>query len=105
MALSISVVLPVFNAADYLAEAPEIVRQLGTTTPIVHSTVMLRAEPLRDVGGYRRVFTVAEDHDLFLRLADRHRMANLADPLVECRLHGSQRTVHGLETAAMQMLA
>ena len=93
------------QTVSYPADHAEIVRRLGATTPIVHPTVMVRAQPLREVGGYRSAFTVAQDHDLWLRLAERHKLANLVDPLVEYRVHETQLTVERLEAAVIEMLA
>ncbi len=93
------------RTVSYPSGHSEIARRLAATTPLVHPTVMLRAQPLRDAGGYRSAFTVAQDHDLWLRLAERHRLANLSDPLVEYRLHGNQLTVKHLKAAVMELLA
>jgi glycosyltransferase involved in cell wall biosynthesis len=54
---------------------------------IVHPTVMMRREPLAAVGGYRADYQWAEDLDLFLRLAERGRLANLPDMLLDYRQH------------------
>jgi glycosyltransferase involved in cell wall biosynthesis len=51
-----------------------------------HSSVMLRADVLRQCRGYR-AFEVAHDYDLWTRIVPRHRAANLADPLVLYREH------------------
>ena len=50
---------------------------------------MLRAAPVRRLGGYRAAFRAAEDYDLWLRLAEIGRVANLPDYLVQYRLHGA----------------
>jgi len=54
--------------------------------PFVHSTVMMRRALVEQVGGYDPSFPVAQDYDLWLRLSEVTRMANLADPLVVRRL-------------------
>jgi glycosyltransferase involved in cell wall biosynthesis len=54
---------------------------------IVHPTVMMRREPLIAVGGYRAQYQWAEDLDLFLRLAERGRLANLPQMLLDYRQH------------------
>jgi hypothetical protein len=48
---------------------------------------MIRREPLIAIGGYREAYYGAEDHDLWLRLADRGQLANLPELLVKCRIH------------------
>ena len=46
-----------------------------------HGTVMMRQAAVVQAGGYDEKFTYAQDYDLWLRLADNHRLANLAEPL------------------------
>ncbi len=52
---------------------------------IVHPAAMFRAAALRDIGGYDDRYPHAEDLDLFLRLAERGRLANLPDILFHYR--------------------
>ena len=62
---------------------------------MAHPTVMMRADVVRAVGGYRALFAAAEDADLWLRIGDRHDLANLAEPLVKYRAHAGQHsTIH-----------
>ena len=59
--------------------------------PMVHSSVMFRATALSEVGGYDPAYDRrCQDADLLLRLATRHRLANLDVPLVAKRLHAGQ---------------
>lgn len=55
---------------------------------ICHPTVMMRTQSVRDVGGYQQEYHL-EDVDLFLRLAEVGKLANLDEPLLRYRLHGS----------------
>ena len=55
---------------------------------------MIRKECLEAIGGYRPDFKVAEDYDLFLRLAERFEVANLAEPLYKYRVVTSSISVH-----------
>ncbi|MEO8269380.1 MAG: glycosyltransferase [Aureliella sp.] len=52
-----------------------------------HPTAMIRAEALEAVGGYRSKYQWVEDHDLWLRLAQRGNLANLAEPVLCYRQH------------------
>ncbi len=52
-----------------------------------HPSAMIRRQQLAEVGGYREAYLGAEDHDLWLRLAERGRLANLAEPLIKVRIH------------------
>lgn len=52
-----------------------------------HPALMMRADAVRQVGGYRAEFWPAEDADLVLRLAEIGRVDNLVQPLLSYRLH------------------
>lgn len=54
----------------------------------IHSTMLFRRRALEGIGGYRTQFRHAEDEDLYLRLLDRHDLANLPDKLALYRWHG-----------------
>ncbi len=54
---------------------------------ICHSSVMIRKDSILEVGGYREQYSTAEDLDLWLRLAERGRLANLPEALVKYRTH------------------
>ncbi len=59
----------------------------GRPGAIIHPSVMMRKNALRQIGGYRAKDEPAEDYDLFLRLAEVGRLANLRDALLRYRLH------------------
>lgn len=61
-------------------------RALIRRNPFVHSSIMLRRALAVQAGGYDASFPVAQDYDLWLRLAAITAMANLAEPLVIRRL-------------------
>ena len=69
------------------------------------STVMMRRNALSRVGGYRARFTHAEDYDLWLRLAERYRLANLPDVVLHYRLHPGQVSHQALEQQVVSALA
>lgn len=50
--------------------------------PFVHSSVMVRRALVERAGGYDATLPVAQDYDLWMRLARIARLANLADVLV-----------------------
>jgi glycosyltransferase involved in cell wall biosynthesis len=58
-------------------------------TAIFHPSVVVRAEAMRTVGGYDPHFKLAQDLDLFLRLGEVGRLANLPVPLIDYRLHAN----------------
>jgi glycosyltransferase involved in cell wall biosynthesis len=56
------------------------------STEISHPAIMMRRDDVLAVGKYRE-FPVIEDVDLFLRLAERGRIANLPEVLLLYRIH------------------
>jgi glycosyltransferase involved in cell wall biosynthesis len=64
-----------------LEDAP-LRRALIRANPFVHSSVMMRRALLERVGGYDETLAVAQDYDLWMRLARVTRLANLAEVLV-----------------------
>ena len=61
-------------------------RMLIRRNPFVHSSIMMRRDLVERAGGYDVAFPVGQDYDLWLRLGELTRMANLADVLVTRRL-------------------
>jgi glycosyltransferase involved in cell wall biosynthesis len=70
----------------------EILTALPRYCPFYHPAVMMRRDLVIAVGGYRALFRYAEDYDLWLRLSEVTRMANLPDALLTYRLHPEQST-------------
>jgi GT2 family glycosyltransferase len=62
---------------DHPLSAELIAAALPTASPLCHPSVMMRRELLIAVGRYRAAYRHCEDYDLWLRLAERTRMANL----------------------------
>ena len=58
----------------------------------VHSSVIMRREIFLAAGGYRKGLNVAEDYDLWLRIAEQSEIANLPDRLVRYRVHTASAT-------------
>ncbi len=56
---------------------------------ITHPASMMRRAALVEIGGYRAQFQTAEDLDVFLRLAERGRLANLPEVLLHYRQHAA----------------
>lgn len=67
---------------------------LAKTTfgPIGNPSAMLRKAAFEKVGGCRTQFRGASDFDLWLRMDEHFKIANLPDFLVDYRLHGSNVT-------------
>ena len=67
-----------------------LVGNLESGPTLNHNAVIYARNAVLGVGGYRPAFAHAEDYDLWLRLSDVTKMANLADPLVSYRLYPGQ---------------
>lgn len=83
----------------------EISRALETSAPLAHSAAMIRAAAFDAVGGYRPVFAVAEDLDLWLRLAGVHELANVPELVLRYRFHSNQASMQHLEIQTVESLA
>jgi hypothetical protein len=59
----------------------------GEGGAIAHPAAMIRTEAIRRVGGYRVEMGPAEDLDLFLRLAEIGRVANIPERVLHYRIH------------------
>ena len=59
----------------------------GRGFAIVHPTIMMRAEAVARLGGYRKQWQHSEDLDLFLRLAEVGRLHNIPEYLLQYRMH------------------
>lgn len=82
----------------------------GQGSAIMNSTAMMRGATVREVGGYRRLFEICDDLDLWMRLAEKGRLANLPEVFVRYREHDAnisrqregwvRRRTHGAVRAA-----
>lgn len=68
---------------DHAAIDTRLLKGEGGVLP--HPATMLRLSAVRAVGGYREQFNNSEDLDLWLRLAEAGRVANLSDVLLKYR--------------------
>jgi Glycosyl transferase family 2 len=68
---------------------------------MIHPTMLLRRDAVLQVGGYRAAFRLAEDFDLWLRLAERYDLMNLPDCLLAYRQHEGQSAWRDLEQQAL----
>ncbi len=66
-----------------------------SSSGFIQSSVIMRRESFLAAGGYREGLRFAEDYDLWLRMAERGRIANLAQPLVRYRMHANGATARG----------
>lgn len=55
-----------------------------------HNAVMIARQPMLEIGGYRAAYRHCEDYDLWLRLVDKVRFANLPEELIAYRIYPEQ---------------
>lgn len=67
--------------------------QIAGRGKIMHPASMIRTEALLKINGYRPEFEPGEDFDLFIRLAEVGKLANLSQPLLKYRTHLKNVTV------------
>lgn len=77
--------------------APEMILDRN---PFTHGEVMVRRSAYEAAGGYRPVFVNAQDKDLWLRLADHHRLGVLDDWLYQRHTFGGD----GIATSLRKLL-
>jgi hypothetical protein len=59
----------------------------GLTNAVAHPTVVTRTDALRSVGGYRHDRVPSEDLDLWIRLSQIGKLANMSEQLLRYRRH------------------
>jgi glycosyltransferase involved in cell wall biosynthesis len=82
-----------------------IAEALQRVSCIVHPSVMMRTDAVRAIGGYRPALLHTEDYDLWLRMSERHEIANLAEPVLYYRLHPGQMSSSHIVQSAISHLA
>ena len=78
-----------FRVSDHKLTHEEIDAGLmkGSGWSIVHPVATMRRDAVEKVGGYREQFETSQDLDLFLRLGEVGKLANLPDVLLGYRQH------------------
>jgi glycosyltransferase involved in cell wall biosynthesis len=59
---------------------------------ITLSSTLVRTHVFMELGGFSEALRNAEDWDLWIRLAERHRVAACMEPLVQYRLHSNMKS-------------
>ncbi len=83
----------------------EISRAFESGTPLAHSAAMIRAAAFDAAGGYRSVFAVSEDLDLWLRLSGVQELANVPELVLSYRFHSDQASMQQLDLQTLESLA
>ena len=75
---------------DNVLDHADIVADLKNGPALCHPSVMMRRDAVCAVGGYHRAYRHCEDYDLWLRMSEHVRMANLPDRLLKYRQSETQ---------------
>ena len=94
-----------FYIAAYPVAPPDAHEALSRRSPLGHTCVLMRRTVLESVGGYRSTFPLAEDYDLWLRISERHALANVPDIVGRYRIHGGNGSIVGIRQQAASMAA
>ena len=86
-------------------EDPEIKSLMLRYNPMCHPAVVMRKEIALAAGGYRDALLDADDYDLWLRISERSRLANLAKTILQYRIHSHQASIRNLEHQTECVLA
>lgn len=73
----------------------ELQARLLISNCFCHGAAMFRRECLESVGAYREEFDFAQDYDLWLRISEKYKVANLEDALYEWRLRTDAVSITG----------
>jgi len=60
-------------------------------------TVMMRKKAIKEVGGYDDSFLIASDYDLYLRIANKHKITHLNDFLAKYRIHEGNQSLKNVK--------
>jgi hypothetical protein len=89
------------GAGRYPVGADSCCARLQFSSPLCHPAVMMRADAVRRLSGYRRPYRHAEDYDLWLRLAEVGEIDNLGATLLDYRVHSQSVSSQNMHTQAM----
>jgi glycosyltransferase involved in cell wall biosynthesis/uncharacterized radical SAM superfamily protein len=66
---------------DVLNDDKDIKKGLRTQNWFGHGSVMMRRDAILEAGGYDEAFKYAQDYDLWLKLSENNKLANMEEPL------------------------
>jgi hypothetical protein len=95
----------VINTVRLPLEDSEIKSVMLRHNAMCHPAVLMRKEVVVASGGYRKPLLDADDYDLWLRMSERSRLANLGKPVLQYRIHSDQVSVRNLRHQVLCVLA
>jgi len=79
--------------------------RMRSSNQFYHPTVIMRKEVVVAAGKYRKALCDADDFDLFLRMAERTKLASLPRPVLLYRIHAGQASIRSMSHQALCVLA
>ncbi|OPY75945.1 MAG: putative glycosyltransferase EpsE [Syntrophorhabdus sp. PtaU1.Bin153] len=71
----------IVTLVEVLTDSSGIRKGLKKQNWFGHGSVMMRKAAFIDVGGYNEAFEFSQDYDLWIRLAEKYKLANIEEPL------------------------
>lgn len=71
-------------------ESDKIKEELFFSCSLAHPSVMMRRNMIADLGGYDIEYNGMEDYELWIRVAEKHKISALSEILLRYRIHGGQ---------------
>lgn len=92
---------------EYLLPMPldheDILHCMLSRNPISHPAVLFRRSLILQVGNYKDLPNI-EDYDLWLRVAQRYKLANLPIPIIKYRVHENGTTILAIKENRLKQL-
>jgi hypothetical protein len=82
----------ILGTGRVLLEDSEIRAVMLHYNPMCHPAAIMKKDVVLASGGYRKLLLDADDYDLWLRMAERTRLANLSRVVLQYRFHAGQAT-------------
>jgi glycosyl transferase family 2 len=95
----------VLRTIGFPSKDSEIRSAMLSCNPFAHPTVVIRKDVVTASGGYRRALLDADDYDLWLRVSERSRLANLEKCVLLYRIHAKQVSIQNMRHQKMCVLA
>lgn len=83
----------------------DIKRELIRRNPILHSSIMARREAIEKAGGYDEKFKYAQDYDLWLKISQFSKLANIPKFLIKRRFYKDMLSLKGIDYLRYPLMA
>jgi hypothetical protein len=95
----------VLKTVRYPSDDSELRPLILVDNPICHPAAVMRKDVALASGGYRKVILDADDYDLWLRISERSKLANLGKCVLRYRIHSNQVSIRNMRSQKMCVLA